>query len=746
MICHGFNRAPLDFMTRSASRLAGVLVAVFVHFPAASVAAQVNERRAVDESATALSTLLTSAAQVNSQVPERLRAYRARVESEMSIVILDSGSRERTAQLEQVASDVRWRAPNRYDQRVIGYRQQAVGPTFSLMSLFGGWTVPTLYGNNLQLGLTGVSSDGRAQARQTNGIHPLSPSRNSYYEFSGGDTAVTLYSNGRRIPIVRVRVSPRAGAPGDAILFLGDMYLDADWKQIVRMRGRLVELKNGAVTIKAGSRLPGVSGASFVELVNVEVNGQYWLPAFQRTEIQARISLLGDFRSLIRVVSRFKDYRVNDSSWTGPVAPPGATHNLTFASNAEQQRFRDWEMSLGAASTDAYYAEFDDLAPDEWLTTTSERGIRFSPRSIGDVIRFNRIEGLYTGAAVEANLSDAPLTARAAAGWAWSEGVARGMVGIEQKRGRTIAGLRVERALSHTNDFQLPFSWGASLSALLGSRDDFDYLDRQSATVHMSRAVGKKNRSLVRAEFGATRDAAVQQNISQGLLVAKGQGFRPNRGIREGNYFSSAASVEMNPDVSGLFVNRGVGLRLLYSGADGEISWHRVEARTAVRRELGPFQLFGRADAGALLGNPVPQAMFEIGSAEGLSAYGYKQFAGDRAALARAVIGYTLPFLRAPIRLPSRLILPGIAPGVAAGIHAGWTDVSSPAAEQAMLELGSAANESGVPVPLSQTTNGIRTSAEFLLTFFSGSVAVGVTRQIDRSGPWKLTARMGQGF
>src|SRR6185503_20520171 len=97
-----------------------------------------------------LAALLAEAARVNAQVPDRLRAYRARIESEMSLVVLDSGGRERTAQLEQVASDVRWRAPDRYDQRVVGYREQAIGPTFSLMSFFGGWTIPTLYGNRLQ--------------------------------------------------------------------------------------------------------------------------------------------------------------------------------------------------------------------------------------------------------------------------------------------------------------------------------------------------------------------------------------------------------------------------------------------------------------------------------------------------------------------------------------------------------------------------------------------------------------------
>jgi len=38
------------------------------------------------------------------------------------------------------------------------------------------------------------------------------------------------------------------------------------------MRGRLVELRKGRQTLSAGSHIPGVSGASFVELENVEVN------------------------------------------------------------------------------------------------------------------------------------------------------------------------------------------------------------------------------------------------------------------------------------------------------------------------------------------------------------------------------------------------------------------------------------------------------------------------------------------
>src|SRR2546423_15013985 len=108
-----------------------------------------------------LAALLREAARINSQIPDRLRAYRAHIETEMSVVVLDSGGRERSTQIEQIASDVRWRAPDRYDQRVVGYRSQSIGPTFSLMSFFGGGAVPWLCGNPLRLGVVASSDPGQ---------------------------------------------------------------------------------------------------------------------------------------------------------------------------------------------------------------------------------------------------------------------------------------------------------------------------------------------------------------------------------------------------------------------------------------------------------------------------------------------------------------------------------------------------------------------------------------------------------
>ena len=331
----------------------GLAVAVLL-FPITIASAQDSTAAKTNYQSVRLEALVGEAARINALIPERLRAYRARIETEMSIALIDSAGRERTAQLEQIASDVRWRAADRYDQRVIGYRSQAIGPMFSMMSIFGGWTTPTLYGNRLQLGVTPTAEANTRTNTTELTVHPLSTSRDAYYTFEGGDTAVVLYSRGRRIPVVRVRVAPRNDARGDAVLFFGDMHLDADRKQIVRLRGRMVEVRNGKVTIKAGSKIPGVSGASFVELENVEVDGEYWLPAYQRTELQARIALFGDFRAIVRIVSRFHDFKPNDSSWTARAEPPpGNGHYLSFAPSDSLSRFNDWQRPLGDASTDA---------------------------------------------------------------------------------------------------------------------------------------------------------------------------------------------------------------------------------------------------------------------------------------------------------------------------------------------------------------------------------------------------------
>ena len=746
------GRAPRRYAPRFARAVFALCALRFVAAPliAQSQTASTAPPTRPNYATAALEAFVAEAARANARVPEALRAYRATIETEMAVALRDSAGQERTTQLEQVASAVRWLAPDRYDQRVIGYRQLALGPSFSLMSLFGGWTTPTLYGNRLRLGVSSASAPSRRPGRRGDAglaVHPLADSRDLFYRFEGGDTVATLSTRTRRIPIVRLQVSPRPDAQGDAVLFVGDVDLDGERRQVVRMRGRMVELKRGRQTISAGSRLPGVSGASFVELVNAEVDGQYWLPSFQRTEIQAAFALLGDMRSLVRIVSRFRDYRANDSTWTAVGDSARFGHRLSFAPSDSLAGYADWQQPLGVVTGENRSADFDDLAPDAWRVT-GEPTVRFRPRSFGEVFRFNRVEGAFTGASAELDFRDrAPgLALRASGGWAWAEGTARGLAEARLDRGRWSRGIRLERALANTNDFRLPLAGSATWSALLGSVDDFDYVDRWSATGWLSRTLGSAEHSLVRLEVGPARDRAVTPHIERGIVKAD-SAFRPVRGIREGSYLRTVAALELHPEVSAFFLERGVGARLSYDRADGQVDWQRLELRAAARRELGIFQLASRLHAGMLLGEPAPQALFEIGRGEGLTSYEYKEFGGDRAAVASARLDYVFPWLRAPILLPSRLVIRGIAPGVAVGIQGGWAEASSERARRALLELGSRMDSTtGTVVPLSRPTDGIRASADLRLTFLSGAAGIGVTRAIDRADRWRFTATFGQAY
>src|SRR5256885_14127183 len=109
--------------------------------------------RAAIYSTPALQEFIASAALANHAPPPALRGYRGRVESELSLLVRDTLGREHVAQVEQIAMSARWTRAGEYDLRVIGYRSQTVGGPYSALSFAHSWTVPSLYGDRLTLGV-----------------------------------------------------------------------------------------------------------------------------------------------------------------------------------------------------------------------------------------------------------------------------------------------------------------------------------------------------------------------------------------------------------------------------------------------------------------------------------------------------------------------------------------------------------------------------------------------------------------
>ncbi len=79
----------------------------------------------------ALEALVRGAVVANRAVPRALTSYRARVRSEMAVLLRQADGSESAGQIEEMENEVRWRWPGDYEQRVIGYRAQSAQPNIS---------------------------------------------------------------------------------------------------------------------------------------------------------------------------------------------------------------------------------------------------------------------------------------------------------------------------------------------------------------------------------------------------------------------------------------------------------------------------------------------------------------------------------------------------------------------------------------------------------------------------------------
>ncbi|MDB4913321.1 MAG: hypothetical protein JWM95_965 [Gemmatimonadetes bacterium] len=694
-------------------------------------------------SSAALRALVAHAAVENHAPPTTLRGYRAHVESELSLILRDTLGRERAGQIEQLASSAEWTRGNAYDMHVIGYRTQGLGSPISTLSFVRGWTEPTLYSERMRLG---IDVSGRAAPPTSNrdtvvAVHPFASDRDRYYKYSGGDTITVLRTANRSIAIVRIRVAPQLPDSTRLAAFDGEIDVDADRHQIVRMRGRFVVLSRRAPNMPLVARLAGLTGVAYVEFVNTEVGGKYWLPAIQRTELQSTMAVMGHTRAIMRIMSTFSGYDVTDAS--GALAVDESrrlVRHTTWAPSDTVSRFADWRSSVGEATASVTANDFDDLAPDAWKSTGGVR-IDLVPTNIDNVVRFDRIEGLFTGYQADVQMrSVVPgLSFGAHGGWAWSEQTIRGGAHVSLKQKEWILGARAERMLATTNDFIRPFDpQTGGLAAIVGSIDDFDYVDRRVALLSATRIVGSVENAIVTAQLGVGGDRAEVARLTHGWI---GTGaFRPNRGVQSGNYTLGIIDAEWHPGISGDFVQPGVGARIHHEVGRGSLEWQRTELSISALHYWGSVAVLLQGDGGTVSGSSIPpQKLFELGGSGVLPGYAYKEFAGDRAALFRGFGSYSLPIWKEPHRFRNSFFIPGVSPALAVGIQGGWTQLSGDAARVAVYGLGGGA-------PLSHATDGVRATLGLGMTFFSGSIHAGVARPIDRSAPWRFTIGGGPAF
>ena len=670
------------------------------------------------------------AAAANRSVPANLRSYAARVETELSFVRAEPDGRETLLQLEQIASDVYWRNDGGFTQQLLGYRSETLGATFSALSFFDvPWLVPSLYGERLDLVRTGrpeYTAEGALLRRRA--VHPFSGTRDDVYRFSGGDTVDVVTLPARRIPIVRVFVEPHARVTRPTLLFHGHIDLDATRMHIVRMEGRLIPAGRPRNPLSYIAQ-----GVLFVRFESGEYDQQYWLPRQQRFEAQA-VSRLGEERILFRAISRFVEIRTNDPRAAQIAADPHEHPYGRVIGGGDigaLSRFGDWQLTMGELNAVADARDFDQYGPPGMVPGDEPR-ITFGARYLSQLGRYNDVEGLFTGGGLVYDFGrSAPgLALRLHGGYAWGEQTFRGGGELARRAGGWEYLARVERQLAHTNDFLHSLEPEPGVPPLFAI-DSYDFVDRRiaSAVVRTPRSEGWS----WRLEAGRAGDRNVGRNVmSLDPMPPPAETPPPdddaprlNRPAFEGDYWIARAEMRRNPSAGGLSLHPGVGLRLAYEGATGELDWQRIEAGVSLRRVFGRFTVVARGDAGALLSSePPPQALFELGTTEDLPGFDHKAFSGDRAALGRFGLMYTLPVLNAPIRLGA-MVLPALAPAPSASVQVGWTEASDDT--RALLDRFGW-----------RTSDGARAAIDLRLRFFGGSVSAGAARPLERGGSWRF--------
>lgn len=709
--------------------------------------------------------LVRRAQVANRRVPPGLARYTALIESEIGLILNSpvatagavagtaAATQEQAGQVEQVQSTGRWSRDGAYEQHVIGYRSMMLGPSISALSfLRAAWTAPVLYGNRIAafIGGGGAPRDSargdtargplpatdaaspRDTARRVS-VHPFAVDAPRWYRYGGGDTSATMMVGRRLVTVVRLTVEPAGDAPPEAFLFGGEVFLDAERAEVIRMRGRLYSEQQGdarnrpplAVRVMmAASRLRGVA---YIDYENAEVNGRYWLPRKQRLELQALTSFT-ETRPLIRIVSTWRELDVTED----PAALDSLRaqrYRLTTASADSLKQWDDWRRPIGEEVRAVGGRDFDDVAPPD-LRADGPPQLVFQARRFGDILRFNRVEGLYTGGAWTLQFRDAApgLQLRAIAGWAWSAGTPKGGLEAAWVRGPWLTSLRAERLLASTSDFAPPTGGGSGAMAGLFGRDDNDWVDRRVLLAGLTRELGSGHVAALRLEAGAGEDARTPRVVVRGPLAA--EDFRDNRPVAAGRYWLGTATLELGRNGGTATAQGGTRATLSWQSASGDLAWHRAQARLEHRRWLGDFLLVQRADAVWLVGDGAPpQQWVEAGGVEGLPGYGYKVFTGDKGVMARTVLGYQLPLWQAPLRFAG-LIFPAVAPMPTIGLYGG--------------RIGASASTRAAMAPFGFTpSEGWRATLDARLRFFGGAVSVGASRAVDRPDAWKLLVAFG---
>ena len=334
-------------------------------------------------------------------VDTAFRSYRSEARGYVYFFIDRPDSDEQTlVKADQIALELFWQAPNETWQRIVGLRDQKVLPTNIRYHLDHLTVVQDDFGDRIRLG------DGDEVSQV---VHPLGPGAAAIYDFRLADSLSLRYGGGaEEVRVYEVLVRPREpDRPG----FVGSVYLDRSTAAVVRMN----------FTFTPASYVDPYLDYIRISMDNALWMGKYWLPYRQEAELRRELPQL-DFLAGSIIRGRFE---IGGYDFNLP-PPPNAYggQRISAAPQAEREAFPfeqglfddlDQEGLGPTPNLEDIRAQARQIVTDRALSGLSP--YRFHFRSVSDVVRYDRAEGLYLGAGLQ--LRPQPTTqVRLSAGYA----------------------------------------------------------------------------------------------------------------------------------------------------------------------------------------------------------------------------------------------------------------------------------------------------------------------------------------
>jgi len=621
-----------------------------------------------------------------------LRSFRADAQGHIYFLAEFQGERE-VIRADQVALDVRWEAPDRTLQTIVGRRHEIRLPTSVRYHIDHLSLVLDNFGDRIRLG------DGD---EVWNVLHPAATAAFETYEYRLVDSLEIRIQDGRA-QVFELEVRPLdTRNPG----VVGSIFVDRHSGAIARMRFTFTE---------ASYRDPELVRI-VLDLRSAFWDGKYWLPAVQDLEITRSLSWFEfPIETVIRTRLEVFDYALNEASGLR-LSTTGRVASLPGPALAS---FEGWKAPLYGGPLDAAERSDEELeaAVRDARSLVGQRGLRSGRRfqlslpNASAGMRVRRAEGLLVGAGGVYRFDDRTLW-RFWGGYPTEARRFEATTSLERDFG--VWTLGVEGRLRSIEDVGFRAASGAVQTLALATAGE-DYQDpyfQDGVRVSASRRSGAGRVSLGASAF---RQQPARLTLQTQLFTSRP--LRPVRPTDPGDLVAIDGTLELG-------LGRGLG-------ASWEAKFQIETATTAIgdfgftrgtirlRAERDGFDSGWAWSSDLLLGlsgGDLPaQRLFLLGGRGTLPGYTFRPWGGDRVALWRGEVSRSVlgPWVR-----------------IRALAAAGWTDLGSVG--------GSAAARFGAT-----ETGGIRTSAGLGLGLIYDLVRLDLMRGLDGvagevGGDWAL--------